>query len=353
MNGVRHRVHEFTRRRNLGGNRRAGQFSRRQGWTHVADFIRRYWLVLLITPVGISLAFLPLILLLNGVARGVVLGTALSSGVWVDAIIVLVWTGASTKFMGANGEVWTAEVLRRLSGDGWRLVNGLRLNARIDIDHVVLGPGGVLAVESKWSANPWPLNSYGPKFMEGQLKNAAQRAQEAARDLREWFSESIPVTSVAVFWSGAERQGSGWTTWRDGHTVLVHGPDLQQWLGQELPGGSVKPETIDRAWAQLKDKIDEQDRIDQQSGASPLPTVWEWAFQWILKPMIGIVLAIYGLWLTRFTHSAPAIFGITVLFVAVGILGLKSSAARNVAIGWTISSVALMIFEVGILAKYA
>jgi len=254
--------------------------------------------------------------------------------------------------MGVNGEAWTAEALRKLSRDGWRLVNGLKLNNRVDIDHVAIGPGGVLAVESKWSSNPWPLNGYGPKFMEGQLKNAAQRAQEAASDLRGWFSDPIPVTSVAVFWSGAVRHGSGWTTWRDGHTVLVHGPDLQQWLSQELPRERVEPERIDRAWLQLKQKIDEQDRVDTEAGTSPLPTAWGIAIQWVIKPTIGLVLATYALLLTRLTHTALWIFAITVLCVVLGILGLRVISIRTMAIGWTIASAALFILEVVVLVKY-
>jgi hypothetical protein len=348
------RREEVRRQRDLGGSQRAGQFSRRQGWNHVADFIKRYWLLLVVIPVGFTIVFIPLMLETKGVGRGVVVGVAVSSGIWFDVLAVLVWTGAGTKFMGANGEAWTAEVLRKLERDGWRLINGLRLNPSVDIDHVAIGPGGVLVVESKWSAYPWPLNGYGPKFMEGQLKNAAQRAQESAKALREWLREPIPVKSLAVFWSGAESRGSGWDIWRDGHTVLVHGPDLYRWLQDETSGlREVEKDVIDRLWLQLTRRMDEQDQIDAESGTSPPPTLRGISNEWVVKPMVGLILATYALWLTHFTHNGLSIFAATILSVALGIVALRLPGIRAIAIGWIISSVAYLTLEVLVLAGHA
>ena len=53
----------------------------------------------------------------------------------------------------AVGEQWTARELRSLRKRDWHLANGLLLRRVADIDHVVIGPGGVLVIETKYSSD--------------------------------------------------------------------------------------------------------------------------------------------------------------------------------------------------------
>jgi hypothetical protein len=50
---------------------------------------------------------------------------------------------------GAYGEKATARKLRRLTREGWVLLNDIDLGRR-NIDHVLVGPPGVFLLESKW-----------------------------------------------------------------------------------------------------------------------------------------------------------------------------------------------------------
>lgn len=71
-----------------------------------------------------------------------------------------------------------------------------------DIDHVLVGPGGVIAVETKWSADGWTLDP-----PESRLMAAVDQVRNNARDLRLWRPElrsaDAGTTRAVVFlWGG-------------------------------------------------------------------------------------------------------------------------------------------------------
>ncbi len=79
------------------------------------------------------------------------------------------------------------------------MVNQLALRPW-DIDHVLIGPGGAVVVETKWSANPWVLDP-----PDERVRRAVRQAQGNARDLRLWgrsraqgFAEVLPVISTVI-----------------------------------------------------------------------------------------------------------------------------------------------------------
>jgi len=89
--------------------------------------------------------------------------------------------------------MWTASELQRLRKHGWLIVNGLALEGR-DIDHVLVGPGGVVVVESKWSADGWDLS-----MPDRALAKAVDQVVDNVRSLRLWTAvkaSGAPVRSV-------------------------------------------------------------------------------------------------------------------------------------------------------------
>jgi len=343
-------------RRSLASNERAGQYSRGQAWKQVNDFARRSWWLLIIVPAAFFVASVPLMLKFEGIARGTVLGASIASGLWFDAWIAVVWTGASSKFMGVNGEFWTADELRKLDNKGWRLINGLQLNSRFDIDHVAVGPGGVLVVESKWSASAWPLNGPGPKFMEAQLGKAASQVQKNGREVGNFLAVTlpdIPLTAIAVFWSGSHSEGVGWHTWGDGRTILAHGPDLRRWLRDELPSSGVSAESVESAYTLLAGKADDQDRARADSGEIATPTLRSITTEWVIKPMAGMFLAAYSLSIDRFVHSWIVDLVVAFVVVVAGIFAYRFKTIQRVAVGWIAVSIPILILELGILIRSA
>jgi Holliday junction resolvase-like predicted endonuclease len=353
---VGNKLTDWQRRRELSGSHRTARYPRSQGWELIRDFGAQFWWLLALMPFGFVLVFLPLALRTEGVVRGAVIGGAAVSGLWFDVLVALVWTGAGSKFMGASGEAWTSEVLRELGRDGWRLVNNVTLTAWGDIDHVLVGPGGVVVVESKWSANRWPVSGHGARFMDSQKKNAASQAQRNAKDVGDWLSASgitVPVMSLGVFWTGARKSSIGWEPWRNKSTILVNGPSLREWTQTELPQDGVDSATVDRVYSMLGQRVDEQDRADFESGKSVPPTIRGLATEWALKPMAGMVLAVYAVALTRYAHDWRIAFAAAVVACALGLWAASFGNVRGIAIGWTIASFGFVVALVVLLIHAA
>jgi hypothetical protein len=132
--------------------------------------VRRAWPAVLGIPL-ISVCLAPLVLLVPHWARQFALGVILSSGVWASVLFVTVMSGTVPQYAGGLAEQFTATELRALRRRQWHLANGVMLK-KGDIDHVVVGPGGVLVVESKYSSSGW----VGGRFSDDQVKRAVRQA---------------------------------------------------------------------------------------------------------------------------------------------------------------------------------
>ncbi|HEX3516093.1 MAG TPA: nuclease-related domain-containing protein [Trebonia sp.] len=85
---------------------------------------------------------------------------------------------------GIKGEQEVADVLSRALGDAWALVKGYR-NRRGEIDYLLLGPGGMFAIEVKYVNGTFAItrerwryvryDNYGNQVGEGLLQDARRR----------------------------------------------------------------------------------------------------------------------------------------------------------------------------------
>jgi hypothetical protein len=85
---------------------------------------------------------------------------------------------------GIKGEREVADVLRGSLGDAWALVKGYR-NRRGEIDYLLLGPGGLFAIEVKYVNGTFAItrerwryvryDNYGNQVGEGLLQDARRR----------------------------------------------------------------------------------------------------------------------------------------------------------------------------------
>lgn len=107
-------------------------------------------------------------------------------------------TGTAPTMAGDAAEQWTAQELRRLRRQGWMLVHRLVLREHEDIDHVLIGPGGCYAIETKWTATAWQLNP-----PEDRVSQAATQASRNAKRLRLWQPlKSIGIAAHPVVFCG-------------------------------------------------------------------------------------------------------------------------------------------------------
>jgi hypothetical protein len=126
---------------------------------------------------------------------------------------------------GALGEAHTTEELEdaRKAGSIWSYVANVEASGR-DVDHVVLTPSGVLAVETKWRFRG---------ATETWLRESAVKAESAARQARLVLkSKTIDVRTdvrpLVVVWGGARREIPGHQV--VGGVEVIRGDHLLTWL---------------------------------------------------------------------------------------------------------------------------
>jgi hypothetical protein len=129
----------------------------------------------------------------------------------VPAVMVLTMGVAAELFdgtyhltMAADAEGWTSKDLRKALGAEWKVVDWISFEYS-EADHVVVGPGGVFAIEAKYTDSIVDLDS-----ARGQrwAQRAVDQAIEGARSVSFLLGRhQCRVDPVVVIW-GSEVTGS-------------------------------------------------------------------------------------------------------------------------------------------------
>ncbi|WP_164983873.1 nuclease-related domain-containing protein [Cellulomonas endophytica] len=126
--------------------------------------------------------------------------------------------GIASWEQGAYGEEATAKVLRGLEREGWTVLHDLA-NGSVNFDHVVLGPGGVYCLNSKWSSYRLELTAEGglvgrhayDDALTLNVSTIVRRARAEAAALSAQISERcgrrVWVDPVVVWWGDVEQGG--------------------------------------------------------------------------------------------------------------------------------------------------
>jgi hypothetical protein len=335
------------RRRELASTTRAARFARNQVWERHLSFIRRTWWFLALIAIGMPLALAPLALLEHGGLRWAIWGVSAATGFWLTVMFVVLGAGAVGSLMGVSAEESTIEQLRTLPNARWRIVNGLRLSTG-DIDHVAVGPPGVLVVETKWSADPWPIGlTNGDAFMQQRLAAAVEQVRRNAGQVRahHYFRRRIgvaPVRALLVVWS-ASLPVEGSPEWDTvGDVDVVRGRSLGTWL-KTLDGDSLGAEGVEEVWSELAVRAAVVDRYDDERLGARRPTLVRMLSRWIIEAPLGLLLAAYafaglvGLGLPWWALITAEVVGL--------VLGLRARRWRVLrwgALGWCVG-LALML----------
>lgn len=322
------------RRRELASDTRAGIWARNQVQREQWEFIRREW-KMFTAPIAVTAALLAVVAYFtpNAFVRGLVIGgvsVALIAMLWVMVMLI---TGTAYRGMGATAETWTASELRQLRRAGWRVVNHFSLKSW-DIDHVLVGPGGIVAVETKWSATNWQVEP-----PEQRVQQAAQRARDNARSLRLWEPiKRLGITEVdsAVFLWGyqpdkQQRQDS--RPIRLDETTVIRGTRAtKHWRGELTTRPQAIPTAmVEQIWQALNEWATVRDETDAETG-TPFQTVTSIYWQTI-GTLFASLASVYAfaaaisltLWL-----ATPTI----VALLAVGLAARRLRATKIIALGW-------------------
>lgn len=262
---LRGRLDRRRRQLELAGDRRAGSWARRKARTAQRRYLRAHWRLLLLAalallaPIAVAALLVP-----STAARFFLLGAGVAGVAGALTLWVLQVTGTAPTMMGDLAEQWTASELRGLRRKGWRLVNQLALRPW-DIDHVLIGPGGAVVVETKWTATTWQLDP-----PDDRVRRAVEQARSNARDLRLWgpwrAAGVTDVRPVVMLWGTGSNQLE--TIDLDG-VAVVPGPAAQAWL-EQLPSHGVSADQVDHAWALLEQQTRMRDSRDEPMPPSAL-----------------------------------------------------------------------------------
>lgn len=115
---------------------------------------------------------------------------------------------ARSWYLGAIGEIAVARELAKL-GEGWHVLHAVPVGSGdADIDHVVVGPGGVFTINSKHHGEKRVFVGGNAMKINGQdtdhIRNSRYEARRAARLLSAATGSPIEVTPIIVVVGAAE-----------------------------------------------------------------------------------------------------------------------------------------------------
>lgn len=212
-----------------------------------------------------------------------------------------------------------------------------------DIDHVLVGPGGVIAVETKWSARGWTLDPPDPGVVR-----AADQIRANARDLRLWSPLRKPdietVAPVVFLWGPSQDDlpAPPANQCMLGDVMVVRGVQ-----GARLWRLSIQKETLSagRSVAEIRDLWDVLEehvrRRDAHDMANDPPPTTLLRLYWI---GVGTLIAAIGAFILGLqTLRLGSWWACSICMVALAILGLgarRIGHLRVPAVGWIAGALA-------------
>jgi hypothetical protein len=193
------------------------------------------------------------------------------------ACMMAVGTGTIPRLAGIDAEKSMARDLRTLEKHGWTLVNHLLLEkGEGDVDHFLLGPAGLVVVETKW-AQTW---SGSAGWCIKIAKDAKWRTGKAASKIGQL--NKLPTHSIVAVHGPAEHMVGGAAVEISGTSVLPGSDVVTHILA--LPAVSIDASHLAAAHKNLDTYIAMRDKGERT--ADPLLRAL-WA------PAVDVVIAVH------------------------------------------------------------
>ena len=177
---------------------RAGRHSRTRARIARDEFFRKHFLVFATVLAIWAITASVVIWLTKPWLRPYLIGSSITIGLWLFSAVLSLSDDVRRYDAGGAAEQWTSKELRRL-GRGWRVIDGVEF-ADGDVDHVLVGPGGIFAVETKWSSHECDLDM---TVLPWGIEAGLHQATAAARKIRLllWSKKMrADVQPVLVIW---------------------------------------------------------------------------------------------------------------------------------------------------------
>jgi hypothetical protein len=177
-------------------------------------------------------------------------------GLWNVAVVM---GGGASWRAGAEAEKWSGNELGLL-GPRWRVEHGIPLSGKgsrpwfADVDHVAIGPYGVLVAETKYTSSRIDLDASPPRT---NLLDAIAQVQRNAMSIERILGADLvaPLIPVIIWWGpGIGKCAS--VIRREGETRIVRGADGSQWRQRIAEGGDrISDEVVNELVARLREHV--------------------------------------------------------------------------------------------------
>jgi len=190
----------------------------------------------------------------NGSVLAFIMGFLIATFLCVVLYISIVFTGAANYLTGALAERWTRQEFAAL-GSAWHIFSNVPFSVgygdmsyEIDVDHIVVGPYGVLVIETKYSSSPLDL---GAVQLEKRVSEAMNQVEDNAGRIRALLNQAVPnvpIRPIVIFWGRlvkssetAIRRVEG----RNEDVRIIHGGDSKKWRPRLTENEVVSPATVE------------------------------------------------------------------------------------------------------------
>ena len=197
----------------------------------------------------------------NGSVLAFIMGFLIATFFCVVLYISIVFTGAANYLTGALAERWTRQEFAAL-GSAWHMFSNVPFSAgygdmsyEIDVDHIVVGPYGVLVLETKYSSSPVDL---GAVQLEKRVNEAMKQVEDnvgRVRALLHQIAPGVPLRPVIIFWGRLVKSAATPVRRVNGTNEvvrIVHGGDAKEW----------RPKLTEKAILSAKDIQNISSRIE-------------------------------------------------------------------------------------------
>ncbi|WP_166680413.1 nuclease-related domain-containing protein [Kribbella sp. VKM Ac-2566] len=226
----------MTRKRRHRRLRRRRSYPRRRLRLQLTRFLRTNWWPILAFAGMCATATVPVTLVVHGYLLGVAHGAVAMFFVAAVRHLFLVYTGSTRELSGAYGEDNTRDVLRRARRKRhvWNSIDNLEIQSG-DVDHLVIAPAGIYAIDSKWHAM-----NLTDAVLDRDAATACAAARRANLILRSIHLQALEAQPIVVVWGRGQRDlpEAGCVV---GGVLILRGSDLRSWLSQR-PAGAISQE---------------------------------------------------------------------------------------------------------------
>ena len=321
---------------------RAGRYARSLPRERYGRYLRDYWarlLVFFLVAIGIG----GFVVLVPIWMRGFLLGIWIASVVWFILSLVFQVSGASMAAMGATAEEWTAHEMRRLRREGWKVTSHVKPWAYGgDIDHLAVGPGGAVVIETKWVSDPKALER------SDRVEDDRERMVKGLRRIRNSLRvplQDAPIFSAIVYW-GADKQVDDIVNTPTDKTRVLSGDDLRPWLESVAQTPALLTDNdVKYAWDTITDFVQKTDLQEAGKPHEAKPTWVRRLLDLLVGPFAGVITLWIAALLLRWLNVV-ALLPVAGLF-AVGALSFHKSALattrRRIGIGVMTAAIGVVI----------